>query len=146
MNTGSGEPPAATPRALRRLLTVNVATGAMALIASAALIEEAPSPLGLLFVCFALVVGDLPVVHVRHGDQNHTFTWSEAALVTGLVLLPAGWLPLVGVGVIALAHLGLRRPPMKAAFNAFSFATSAFLARATQLGIDWALDEPPLWL
>ena len=118
----------------------------MALIASAALIEEAPSPLGLLFVCFALVVGDLPVVHVRHGDQNHTFTWSEAALVTGLVLLPAGWLPLVGVGVIALAHLGLRRPPMKAAFNAFSFATSAFLARATQLGIDWALDEPPLWL
>jgi diguanylate cyclase (GGDEF)-like protein len=135
----------AAPAELTRLLAANVATGAVALVASSTLVAGAPSLVAVALVAVALALGDLPVVHVRRGDQNHTFTWSEAAVVTGLALLPAWWLPIVGVGVVALTHLALRRAPLKVTFNAFAFATAAFLATATHQLVQNDVADAPSW-
>ncbi len=89
-----------------------------------------PHPLALVVVALVVGLGDLPIVHVRYGDDVHSFTWSEAALVAGLVLLPTWWLPAIGAIPVGLQHVLLRRPAVKALFNASSYAFGSFLATA----------------
>jgi len=126
------EPPAADPgAAVRRFVVAASGLGVLATATSATLAAGSAPTLGaVLLTAVALALGDLPVVHVRHGEQNHSFTWSEAALVAGLVLLPAWWLPAVGAVVVAATQVVLRRSALKVAFNASSFAVAALLATA----------------
>ena len=77
----------------------------------------------------ALVAGDMVLLHLRFGQDQHSFTWSETAVVIGLVALPSPWLRIVAVASIAFAHLVARRSMLKVVFNATSFATGCVLAR-----------------
>src|SRR3546814_20509548 len=86
--------------------------------------SEAPSPAALVLSAVVIGLGELQFVHIRHGGENHSFNWSEAALVAGLVLLPAWWLPLVGAAAVSGTQLLARRPPGKVLFNTASFARS----------------------
>jgi diguanylate cyclase (GGDEF)-like protein len=132
--------------AVRSFVFAMVAAGAIAVGASIALAPGVPTVWALAVTAAALALGDLPVVHLRHGDQNHSFTWSEAALVAGLVLLPAWWVPLVGAAVVTLAQTLLRRAPLKVAFNAASFALAAFAATAAFLAVAGAVPTSADWL
>jgi len=131
--------------AVRRLVLAVGALGSVALGASVALATEGPTPWGVVLTAAALALGDLPVVHVRHGEENQSFTWSEAALVAGLVLLPTWWLPILGVAVVAVEQAFLRRSPLKLAFNALSFGVAAFLATVALEVVDARFDTTAAW-
>ena len=101
---------------------------------------------GLLFF-----LGDTVLMHVRFGQERHSVTWAETALVIGLVLVPAPWLRLSApVGVLA-AHLLARRPLVKATFNAMSTAIGVVMARLTVQALDGAFAQravthPQAWV
>ena len=118
------------PAPLRRLVTAVVLLGAASVgIASTQLDQhEIPAPWQLLLAIALIAAGDVLVLHVRFGSDRMSFTWGEASVVLGLVLLPGPWLTaaaLVAVGVVNLAH---RRPAQKVAFNAASMACGTYLA------------------
>jgi diguanylate cyclase (GGDEF)-like protein len=83
--------------------------------------------LGLATAVF--VMGDTTLFHIRFGRDQQSFTWSETALVLGLVLLPFAWLQVVAPVAVAVAHLISRRPLMKVVFNAAACVAGVGLAR-----------------
>lgn len=121
------------------------AVGSACVLLSAVLASDVPRFTGLLVTLSLVALGNLPIVHVRHGDQTHTFNWSEASLVAGLVLLPAWWLPIVGTAVVATYYAMARRPIAKTLFNAFSFGIAAFLATVAKELIVGSSGEPWEW-
>jgi PAS domain S-box-containing protein len=82
----------------------------------------------LAIAAIAFLAGDIPALRFRFGHDHHSFTWSETAVVMGLVLLPGPWLIVVAPLCVGAAHLAAKRPLMKVAFNAAAFA----------MGITWA--------
>jgi PAS domain S-box-containing protein len=137
---------ARTERRLLVLVAVVVALGGLSVL-SAGLdhgIRHVPALWRLAVAAVALLCGDVAVLHVRFGDDQYSFTWSETAVVLGLVLLSGGWLRVVAPVCVALAHLLARRPWTKVAFNAASFATGCLLARiAFQLASGHATVQRP---
>jgi len=122
-------------RALDRYLRGLGALGAIAAVASLTQVDQLPTPFGVLCAAALVALGNLPIVHVRHGEDNHTFNWSEAAVVGGLVLLPAWWLAPVGAVVTAGWYAAAGRPAPKVAFNAATFAAGATLATAVSVAV-----------
>lgn len=116
-------------RRLHQWVGVNVALGLVA-IALTAGDGMGPRPVAwkLALAALAFLLGDIPALQFRFGHDNHSFTWSETAVIMGLVLLPGPWLVLVAPVCVASAHLLARRAPIKVAFNGASFA----------MGITWA--------
>lgn len=94
---------------------------------------EVPSPAALMAAGLAFVLGDLVLLHLRVGRERYSFTWSELALVVGLVILPGPWLVAVAAGSVSLAHLLARRRLIKVAYNAASAAVGAQLAQVVAL-------------
>jgi diguanylate cyclase (GGDEF)-like protein len=87
-----------------------------------------PAILPTLLTVVLVAVSDTAVMHLRYGRENYTLTWSEAAIVVGLVLTPWPWVTIAcPVGMI-VAQAFARRDPMKIAFNAASIAVEAVLA------------------
>ena len=92
---------------------------------------ESLPPFVLLLVLLALMVaGDLVAVPVRRGEQVEELTLFEAAVVVGVLLLPARdalWVPVVA---LAIGSLVARRDLLKSAFNLGnqSAATACFVA------------------
>ncbi len=119
-------PPAHRDGDVRGFVLVVCAIGGAAVAAAASMATGRPGLVPLLVTVAALGLGDLPMVHLRHGEQNHSFTWSEAALVAGLVLLPVWWVPVVGAAVVAVEQVLLRRAALKVAFNSLSFGVASF--------------------
>jgi diguanylate cyclase (GGDEF)-like protein len=130
--------------ALRFVVLVGV-LGAAAVATSVLWMSEAPSPAALVLSAVVIGLGELQFVHIRHGGENHSFNWSEAALVAGLVLLPAWWLPLVGAAAVSGTQLLARRPPVKVLFNTASFAIAAFAATAAHQHLQSLLPGVPEW-
>jgi diguanylate cyclase (GGDEF)-like protein len=120
--------------------------GSGAVVASAASVSEAPSPAALVLAAVVIGLGELQFVHIRHGGQTHAFNWAEAALVAGLVLLPAWWLPIVGAAAVATAQRLLGRPAVKVLFNAASLGTAAFLATAAHQHLDLLFPGVAEWV
>jgi PAS domain S-box-containing protein len=117
---------------LRRfLLVINLLGGAVMLSAlrHPSALAHAPSLIRMVAAAAAFVIGELALLHIRIGDENHSFTWSEAAMILGLVLVPSPWARIIGPASVALVHIWCRRSAVKVAFNAFSFATALYLAR-----------------
>ena len=83
----------------------------------------APWQLGLLLILIPL--SERALLHVRVGGQQYSFTWGEAALVVGFVLVSPSWFVLVAGPLVLLVHLSAGRSPVKALFNAASFTVSA---------------------
>src|SRR5438445_3148724 len=112
-----------SPRRLRALLVLVIGSGVLSMAAAVVQIDSRPHPV-LWKVALAVavfVLADAPVFEIRLGHDRNTFTWSEASVVLGLVLLPLPWLRLLAPLGVAITHLTLRRQPLKVAFNAASF-------------------------
>jgi PAS domain S-box-containing protein len=131
--------------AINLMGVVSVASG----VANTHALAHPPSLLRLLAAGTAFVVGELALLHIRIGDENHSFTWSEAAMIIGMVLLPSPWARIVGPLGVAAVHLYFRRPAVKVLFNAMSFATALVLARIAFNavgGADPGLQQMRTWL
>jgi diguanylate cyclase (GGDEF)-like protein len=92
---------------------------------------DPPAAWRLILVTLVLLVGDSTVLQLRFGRDTYTFTWSEAAIIIGLYLVPWPWLSFVAPLAVAAVHAFARRSPVKVAFNAASMAVGATLAQAT---------------
>ena len=106
--------------------------------------HPAPSAWRFLVVGLLFLLGDVALLHIRFGDDHHSFTLSELALVVGLVLLPSPYLRLVAPLSVAAAHLLAKRPPLKVAFNAMSFAAAAPLAREVYIFVAGSAPSPAM--
>ncbi|MDX6252534.1 MAG: hypothetical protein QOF10_5894 [Kribbellaceae bacterium] len=89
-----------------------------------------PAAWRLVLVALVLLVGESTVLHLRFGRDTYTFTWSEAAIIVGLFLVPWPWLSIIAPLAVAVVHTVARRDPVKIAFNAASMAVGATLAQA----------------
>ncbi len=114
-------------------LLIGCLATASAVVVTAAVMEifragSRPGLLVVVAVAAVVLVGDLPLLQIRFGRNSVSFTWSEAALVTGAAL--GGW-PLLIVltgSVLLLRQLVGRRSPHKAVFNASTSLLGVCLA------------------
>src|SRR4051794_33912530 len=53
-----------------------------------------PSLVALVLAVALVALSDTVVFHLRYGHENYTLTWSEAAVLVGLVLAPSPWITL----------------------------------------------------
>ena len=124
-------------RSLWRLhaLVAAVTVAGMSCIALAVLSSgtplDPPAAWRLILVALVLLVGDSTVLQLKFGRDSYTFTWSEAAIIIGLYLVPSPWLSIVAPLAVAAVHAAARRSPVKVAYNAASMAVGAPLAQAT---------------
>ncbi len=90
--------------------------------------RPAPPPwLALVFVAvFALA--DSRILALRFGVSEHMFTWSEAAVVVGLVMLPWPWLVVTAACGVPIGYLASRAAPVKVLFNTAGIIVGLFLA------------------
>jgi diguanylate cyclase (GGDEF)-like protein len=133
----SGFDPAASsggrsPLRFRLLLALVLGAGAVSIATAvpAALAGGVPAPWRLALVAALFVAGDTCLLRIRFGHNHQSFTWSETAVVVGLVLVPGPWLRLLAPMAVAGAHLAARRRPVKVAFNTLSIATEVLVAEA----------------
>lgn len=121
------------PLKLRRTVVGLIAFGILSLALALSQIATGPAPEAwlVLVVIGMLAAGDVPLVHVRFGGDRTSFTCSEAAMIAGLIILPAPWLPVVAATGALLLHGGMRRPPVKVAYNVATFATCGLLVWGT---------------
>ena len=127
-----------SPRRLRDLvLTVYVlGFGCMAVAALAARASNVKvSGTHVLLAAFLVAASELAVMHLRFGGERYTYTWSEAAVVLGLVLVPFPHLVLVAPLSVALTHSLSGRQPMKVYYNATSMAIAVTVARYAMVPI-----------
>jgi diguanylate cyclase (GGDEF)-like protein len=96
---------------------------------------EAPAVWRLALATLVLLVGESTVLHLRFGRDTYTFTWSEAAIIVGLFLVPWPWLSILSPIAVAAVHAIARRSPVKVLFNGASWAVAATLAQATALAL-----------
>src|SRR4051812_40338018 len=87
----------------------------------------------VLLAAFLVAASELAVMHLRFGGERYTYTWSEAAVVLGLVLVPYPHLVLVAPLAVALTHSLSGRQPMKVYYNAASAAIAVTVARMTMV-------------
>ena len=117
---------------LRLLIGAVLGIGTLVVLSGVAWMgTERPEWWQIGLVAVACGLGDLALLHLRFGHDQHSFTWSEVALIVGLVVLPTPWLRLVSPVGVAVAHLSAHRSPLKVAFNAMSFSIGVWLARTT---------------
>ena len=122
----------ALPVRLRRLLVLIVVLGIASLAyAVPAAIDEQPHIGSFLLAIAFFLIGDVALLNIRFGQSRYSFTWSELAVVFGLVMLPNGWLVIVATFSVAAAQAMLRRPPTKLLFNAAGMAVGTGLAWLT---------------
>jgi diguanylate cyclase (GGDEF)-like protein len=87
----------------------------------------------VLLAAFLVAASELAVMHLRFGGERYTYTWSEAAVVLGIVLIPYPHLVLVAPLAVALTHSLSGRQPMKVYYNAASAAIAVTVARLTMV-------------
>ncbi len=98
-------------------------------VRTAVRVDGTPAVWRLALVALVLLVGDSTVLHLRFGQETYTFTWSEAAIILGLFLVPWPWLTVVAPLAVGVVHAVARRDPVKVVFNAASMATGATAAQ-----------------
>ena len=119
------------PRKVRLLVSGLAVLAIVAVVAAIVEVDRmGPRPVlvDVLAVSAIVLVGDVPLLQIRFGRNSVSFTWSEAALVTGAAL--GGWplmLVLTGV-VLLLKQVAARRAPHKALFNASTAVLGVLLA------------------
>src|SRR5687768_711653 len=123
---------ATAPRASSRprVVTAILGLGLLSMVASVPLVLLAPAPQlwRIAVTALVFVIGDTALLHIRFGNDQNSFTLSEAAVVLGLVLVPGPWLALIAPFAVTGAHLLGRRPPLKAIFNGLSCASAMVVA------------------
>jgi hypothetical protein len=114
---------------------LTLACTAVAALATAGIPERGHALLALA-IAVGVVAAEAYPLHLAHGRQRHTFTFSEAPLVVGLVLSP-GWLMVLAFSAgIAASQLWRRLPLPKVLFNVgqFSAAVACAVLFASTIG------------
>ncbi|MEV0727809.1 EAL domain-containing protein [Polymorphospora sp. NPDC050346] len=156
MTSGQAWPaPSSAPSGLRRIVPL---TGAVLTLAITAVVlgpifaggspggtSDLLARLGIVAVVFA--AGQLARLRLRVGSGGVSVTWGEAALIVGLHLVPAGWLPaatLVGAGVAwsILAALDGRRGVLEVLHCVASLTTAVGVAAAVTQALAPPLGAP----
>ncbi len=109
----------ARPRAVRRLVSVVGAVGALCVVASMSMTTfEAASALWRWALVVALcVIAERAQVGLRRGAARHDYQWRETAFVLGLVLVPPEHLVLAMTAGIAISEVARRKSTQKVVFN-----------------------------
>ncbi len=79
----------------------------------------------IVLLLIALPLSERALLHVRFGGDHYSFTWGEACLLVGFVLVPPAWFVLLAGPLVMGVHLVAGRSAMKAAFNGAAFTLSA---------------------
>jgi diguanylate cyclase (GGDEF)-like protein len=90
--------------------------------------HEPPSVAHLVLYAGLVVGGELFIVSARFGSHQIRFGWGEAALLVGLVLLPAPWLIVCAACAISVTQLSRGFPPAKIVLNGAATTLGAALA------------------
>jgi PAS domain S-box-containing protein len=126
---GSAAPGPALPVRLRLHLALVIAAGvASVMFAVPPAMDKTPTPGYVMLAVLFFFIGDVALMNIRFGRNRYSFTWSEFGVVFALVLLPPGWLVLVGPVSVAFAQVTLRRSALKAVFNVSSIAVGSGIA------------------
>ena len=89
-------------------------------------------PWHLLAALLLCLGADRPLLDLRFGHNRESFTWAEACVVIGLVLVPGTTLVVCAAAAVLTFHLAMRRSAVKAAFNAMSFAIGIAIATGVE--------------
>ncbi|MCU1588371.1 MAG: diguanylate cyclase [Frankiales bacterium] len=100
-----------------------IAAAGLALVSVARAPAPQPWQLGLLLAMLPL--SELALLHVRLGGEQYSFTWGEAAVLVGFVLVSPAWFVLAAGPLVLAVHLASGRAPLKSLYNASSFTVSA---------------------
>ena len=84
-----------------------------------------------------ILIGEAPLLSVRLGSHQEIYTFGDAALIVGLLVLPAAWLVLAEALLVFVLYLCLRSPAMKATFNGANAAIRTAAATSVA-GLPWA--------
>jgi diguanylate cyclase (GGDEF)-like protein len=94
---------------LRLLVGVQAAAGLVVLAVAAALAGTPPQVDLLVVGLLLLVLGALPLLHLRWGHHRESLNFVELSLVFGLVLLPLPWFVLMSAAAAGAAHVLVNR-------------------------------------
>jgi diguanylate cyclase (GGDEF)-like protein len=107
-----------------------VTVGAIGLIlwttaAVAAAYEDVPSGWKLAVVAVLIPMSEIALLHVRYGSDQFSFTWGDASLLVGFVLVGPAWFVILAAPGVLVVHLASRRGWMKSAYNSATFTAAA---------------------
>jgi diguanylate cyclase (GGDEF)-like protein len=89
-----------------------------------------PVPWKLAVVAVLIPMSELALLHVRYGADQFSFTWGDASLLVGFVLVGPEWFVILAAPGVLLVHLAAHRGWMKAAYNSATFTAGAAAAFA----------------
>jgi diguanylate cyclase (GGDEF)-like protein len=148
-NSVNGRVPAG-PRSRLRALQLAVIVGALTAVGIGLAVDPPRHPATVDLLRFAVAAAVAAValvarVRVRVSGSYVSLGWGEAALIVGLYLVPAGWVPLVmlvgvGVAMLVLQLANEARTPLVMVFNAASLT----VAGATAAAVAEVIDPPHL--
>ena len=101
--------------------------------------DGAPDAWRLVLTAGLILLGEAPLLSVRLGHHREVYTFGDAALIAGLVLLPSAWLVLGEAILVTILYVCLRQPLVKASFNGANAAlrTGAAAVVAAGMGYHW---------
>jgi diguanylate cyclase (GGDEF)-like protein len=120
---------------LSRIERLVVAVGSFGLLlwtaaAVAAVYQPAPVPWKLAVVAVLIPMSELALLHVRYGTDHFSFTWGDASLLVGFVLVGPEWFVILAAPGVLAVHLVARRGLLKSAYNSATFTCGASAAFA----------------
>ena len=86
------------------------------------------SPVAVLAFVIATAVAEIVRVPLMHDGAVEDLTFFEIVTVTAMLLLAPSWALVAPLAGLAVAHLAMRKPVTKAAFNLGSYATATSAA------------------
>ncbi|MCU1589727.1 MAG: diguanylate cyclase, partial [Frankiales bacterium] len=125
---------------LSRLERLVVGTGALGLLlwttsAVASVYGPAPVVWKLAVVAVLIPLSELALLHVRYGSDQFSFTWGDASLLVGFVIIGPAWFVILAAPGVVMVHLVAHRGWLKSAYNGATFTCGASAAYAVvQLG------------
>jgi hypothetical protein len=120
---------------LSRLERLVVGIGSMGLVlwttaAVASVYAPAPVLWKLAVVAVLIPMSELALLHVRYGTDQFSFTWGDASLLVGFVLVGPEWFIILAAPGVLAVHLVARRGWLKSAYNSATFTCGASAAFA----------------
>lgn len=125
-----------------------VAIGSSTAIGLAAVTDAGDPPSWILIVAIIalITVGDLLNIEVRVRSTLHGTTWTDAAILIGLAVLPFPWVVLAAAVGVAVARAIRRLQPMKFAFAVAKESTTAITGGLVVLGFGSAGPSDSIWI
>jgi diguanylate cyclase (GGDEF)-like protein len=120
---------------LSRIERLVVGVGALGMLlwttaAVASVYATAPALWKLAVVAVLIPMSELALLHVRYGTDHFSFTWGDASLLVGFVLVGPAWFVILAAPGVLAVHLCARRGLLKSAYNSATFTCGASAAFA----------------